>query len=207
MIRLRTLVATLAALAVTACAGMPPQPSNREIADACLLLEQNRSWHTALRDTARNWGAPMGFQLAVIKQESSFDADARPPRGDRKWFGLIEGDYISSANGYSQALNSTWEMYKAQTGRWNASRNSFQDSSDFIGWYYNATAKRAGIGQYDYRNHYLAYHEGASGFLKGTWKGKRWLIDVAGNVASQSARYENQISNCGALKEKFLGIF
>jgi len=207
MIRLRLITATLAALALTACAGLQPQPSNREIADACLLLQQNRPWQEVLRETARNWGAPMGFQLAVMKQESSFDAEARPPRGERKWFGLVEGDYISSAVGYSQALDGTWEQYKAQTGRWNASRNNFRDSSDFIGWYYNATAKRTGLSQYDYRNHYLAYHEGASGYLKGTWKSKRWLVDVAGAVATQAARYENQITNCDALKPKFLGLF
>lgn len=207
MIRLRLITATLAALALTACAGLQPQPSNREIADACLLLQQNRPWQEVLRETARNWGAPMGFQLAVMKQESSFDAEARPPRGERKWFGLVEGDYISSAVGYSQALDGTWEQYKAQTGRWNASRNNFRDSSDFIGWYYNATAKRTGLSQYDYRNHYLAYHEGASGYLKGTWKSKRWLVDVAGSVATQAARYENQITNCDALKPKFLGLF
>ena len=86
MIRLRALFATLAALAVTACAGLQPQPSNREIADACLLLQQNRPWQEALRETARNWGAPMGFQLAVMKQESSFDAEARPPRGEAQWY-------------------------------------------------------------------------------------------------------------------------
>ncbi len=206
MTAVRILAAALAALAATACASMPT-PSNREIADACALLDNNRAWHEALRDSARNWGAPMGFQLAVIKQESSFNADARPPRGDRKWFGLVEGDHISSAHGYSQALDSTWEMYKAQTGKWGASRNSFRDSADFIGWYFSSTGKRTGLGQYDYRNHYLAYHEGATGYMKGTWKKKAWLVDTAGRVASQAARYENQIGQCQALKPKFLGLF
>jgi hypothetical protein len=115
MTSLRLALSALAAMAATACASMPT-PSQSEIANACTLLDANRQWHEALRDSARNWGAPMGFQLAVMKQESSFKHDARPPRGDRQWFGLIEGDYISSAHGYSQALDSTWEMYKAQTG-------------------------------------------------------------------------------------------
>lgn len=202
----RLLLSLFAAFQLAACASMPT-PSAPEIADACLLLQQNRPWHDALRATARNWGAPMGFQLAVIKQESSFEAEARPPRGERKWFGLVEGDYISSAVGYSQALDSTWEMYKAQTGNWGANRNSFRDSSDFIGWYFSATGKRTGLGQFDYKNHYLAYHEGAGGYLKGTYKAKRWLVDVAGNVARQAARYETQISNCNGLRERFLGIF
>lgn len=203
----RLLLALVAAVQLAACASMTPQPSNQEIADACLLLQQNRPWHEALRNTARNWGAPMGFQLAVMKQESSFDSEARPPRGERKWFGLVEGDYISSAVGYSQALDSTWESYKAQTGNWGANRNNFRDSSDFIGWYFSSTGKRTGLGQFDYRNHYLAYHEGAGGYLKGTYKAKRWLVDVAGKVAGQAARYETQISNCNGLRERFLGIF
>ena len=203
----RLVLALIAAFQLAACASMTVQPSNQEIADACLLLQQNRPWQEALRQTARNWGAPMGFQLAVMKQESSFDAEARPPRGEAKWFGLVQGDHISSAVGYSQALDSTWEMYKAQTGNWGVNRNNFRDSSDFIGWYFSATGKRTGLGQFDYKNHYLAYHEGAGGFLKGTYKSKGWLVDVAGKVAGQAARYETQISNCNGLRERFLGIF
>jgi hypothetical protein len=203
---IRLVLLALTAFAVTACASMPT-PSKQEVADACVLLERNRSWHEALRDSARNWGAPMGFQLAVIKQESSFNGEARPPRGNRQWFGLVEGDHLSSAHGYSQALESTWDMYKASTGKWAANRNSFRDSADFIGWYFSSTGKRTGLGQYDYKAHYLAYHEGAGGYLKGTWKNKRWLIDAAARVASQAATYEKQITDCNALKPKFLGLF
>lgn len=196
-----------AALGMSGCASTP-QPSNAEIADACLLLKQNRQWHDVMRETARKWGAPMGFQLAVIKQESSFDSSALAPRGERQWFGLVEGNRVSSAAGYSQALDGTWELYKRETGKGMANRNDFRDSSDFIGWYYNTTGKRTGLGQYDYQAHYLAYHEGATGYLKGTWKNKGWLIQTAGRVAQQAARYESQISQCDALKpQKFLGIF
>jgi len=205
----KRLTAALLALAAGACASIAPTPSNREIADACLLLQRNQEWHDALRETARNWGAPMGFQLAVINQESSFDADARPPRGESQWFGLVQGDYISSATGYSQALDGTWKMYQEKTGKWNATRTSFRDASDFIGWYFNTNGQRVGVDQYDYRAHYLIYHEGATGYLNGTWKAKGWLVDVAAKVAAQAARYESQISNCAGLKprDKFLGIF
>ena len=130
-----------------------------------------------------------------------------PPRGDRQWFGLVEGDRVSSANGYSQALDSTWEMYKAATGKWGANRNSFRDSSDFVGWYFSTTGKRTGLGQYDYKGHYLAYHEGAGGYLKGTWKSKRWLIDTAAGVAKQAASTKRRSPAATPLREKFLGIF
>ena len=38
-------------------------------------------------------------------------------------------------------------------------------------------------------------------------RGKTWLINTANGVAAQAVRYENQITNCKALKPKFLGIF
>jgi hypothetical protein len=205
----KRLIAPLLALAAGACSTLAAKPSNGEIADACLLLQQNRGWHEALRETARTWGAPMGFQLAVIKQESSFTPDARPPRGESQWFGLVQGDYISSAHGYSQALDGTWKMYQEKTGKWSANRTNFRDASDFIGWYFNTNGQRVGVGQYDYRAHYLIYHEGATGYMQGTWKNKSWLVDVAARVAAQAARYESQISSCSALKprDKFLGLF
>lgn len=204
----KRLLVPLLALAVGACSTLAAKPSNGQIADACLLLQRNKGWHEALRDTARNWGAPMGFQLALIKQESSFTPDARPPRGESQWFGLVQGDHISSAMGYSQALEGTWKMYQERTGKWSASRTSFRDASDFIGWYFNTNGQRVGVGQYDYRAHYLIYHEGATGYQKGTWKNKAWLVDVAARVAAQAARYESQISQCPGLKprEKFLGL-
>ncbi len=201
-----TALAPVLLLALTACASAP-QPSNAEIADACLLLKENRSWHTALRASAKEWGAPMGFQLAVMKQESAFDARAKAPRGARKWFGLVQGDRLSSAYGYAQALDTTWESYKRETGNGGADRHNFRDSADFIGWYFASAGKRTGLGQYDYRGHYLAYHEGATGYLQGTWRNKSWLVNTANSVAAQAARYEGQIRNCRALKPKFLGIF
>ena len=33
-----------------------------------------------------------------------------------------------------------------------------------------ALGKRTGISQYNYRAHYLAYHDGAGGYIRGTWK-------------------------------------
>jgi hypothetical protein len=204
---IRHAIAAASATALAAC-GTAPTPSNTEIADACLLLANNKHWHETLRETARQWGAPMGFQLAVIKQESSFDAQAAPPRGERKWFGLVEGDRLSSAFGYSQALDGTWAMYQRETGKPGASRTSFRDASDFIGWYYNTNGQRVGVAQYDYRAHYLIYHEGASGYRSGAWKNKQWLVDTANRVANQAVRYESQISSCEALKpQKFLGLF
>ncbi len=188
------------------CLGAP-EPTSAEVADACLLLEENRDWHRAMRKSAKEWGAPMGFQLAVIKQESNFDHKAKPARGKRKMLGLLPGDRPSSAYGYAQALDTTWETYKRESGNGGADRHDFDDSVDFIGWYFAKTGQMTGAGQYDYRAHYLAYHEGQSGYLKGSWRSKRWLVDVANRVSSTATRYEKQIASCKALRSKFLGIF
>lgn len=206
MFRAFAAIAIVATIAVTAAAcSTTPRPEPSEIADACALLKENRSWHRALRASAKEWGAPMGFQLAVIRQESSFDAKARPEREDG--FLFFPGKRPSSALGYSQALDPTWEEYKQKTGNSGADRRKFHDSVDFIGWYFNTAGQRTGLGQYDYKAHYLAYHEGAGGYLRGTWRGKDWLVRAADRVASSAAKYESQIGACDALKPKFLGIF
>lgn len=199
------IIAAAAIAAIAAACSTTPQPEAAEIADACRLLDENRSWHRALRASAKEWGAPMGFQLAVVRQESAFDAKARPER--EGGFLFFPGKRPSSARGYSQALDPTWEEYKQKTGNSGASRSSFRDSVDFIGWYFSNTGQRTGLGQYDYKAHYLAYHEGAGGYLRGTWRGKDWLVRAADRVASSAAKYETQIGDCDALKPKFLGIF
>ena len=78
---------------------------------------------------------------------------------------------------------------------------------DFVGWYFAKTGQMTGVGQYDYRAHYLAYHEGQNGYLRGGWRNKRWLVATADKVSSTAARYESQIAACDGLKGKFLGIF
>jgi hypothetical protein len=201
----------LAALSLTLalCAGgcaSAPQLSNSQIADACDMLTDNRGWYDAMRKTAREWGAPMGLQLAIIKQESTFESRARPERGPNQWI-FFPGRRPSSAYGYAQALDSTWENYKTDTGHRGADRHNFSDSVDFIGWYVNQSAKRANIGQFDYRAHYLAYHEGAGGYVRGTWRNNRTLIASANRVAADAARYEAQIRDCRGLRQRFLGIF
>lgn len=200
------LVSTLVAGFAASCASTAPPPAEK-VADACKLLSDNKSWYKSLRASAKEWGAPMGYQLAVMRQESAFDGRAKAPRGERQWFGLVQGERISSAYGYSQALETTWENYKKATGNNGADRDSFNDAADFIGWYFNATGQKTGLGQFDYKGHYLAYHEGATGYQQGTWKSKQWLITAANRVASSAATYESQISTCNALKPKFLGIF
>ena len=71
---------------------------------------------------------------------------------------------LSSAFGYAQVIDSTWEWYKDSTNNRYASRTSFRDSTDFVGWYINQSNKKLKLRKNDVYNHYLAYHQGHQGF-------------------------------------------
>ncbi len=138
----------------------------------------------------------MGLQLAIIKQESSFTHDAKPDRKKRTILFFIPGSRPSSAYGYAQALDETWDEYRRQSGNRGADRDDFDDATDFIGWYVNRTGRLTGIGPHNYKAHYLAYHEGAGGYSRGTWRKKKWLIETANQVQRNASRYESQIKSC-----------
>ena len=132
--------------------------------------------------------------LAIIHQESAFQADARPPR---TWYlGFIPGPRPSSAHGYSQALDGTWDDYIAATGNHGAERDRFDDAVDFIGWYVSETARRNGVAKHDVYHQYLAYHEGQGGFAKRSYRSKPWLMERARQVSRQAARYRAQLGRC-----------
>ena len=63
----------------------------------------------------------------------------------KKLFGFIPSSRPSTAFGYAQITNPTWEWYKNKTGNQNASRANFNDVTDFIGWYTNQSENMVGI--------------------------------------------------------------
>ena len=65
-----------------------------------------------------------------------------------------------------------------------------------MGWYMDATARRLGIAKSDAQNQYLAYHEGRTGFARGSYNGKPWLINVAAKVGQRARRYDDQLRLC-----------
>ena len=119
---------------------------------------------------------------------------------ERKFWGVIPWKRPSSAKGYAQAVNSTWEDYKKETGNSRASRSSFSSSVDFIGWYLSK-APSARIQPQEVDKLYLAYHEGYGGYKRETYKGKSWLIDTARKVKFNSLKYKRQLNSC-PLKQK-----
>ncbi len=131
---------------------------------------------------------------------------AKPER--TKLLGFIPWKRKSSAYGYAQAIDGTWDIYKKQAKKPLASRTSFKDSVDFIGWYNKKSNKLLGIPKDNARLLYLAYHEGRGGYKKGSYKSKPWLLSVSSDVQKMSNRYRNQYDNCKKkLKSPFYFLF
>lgn len=160
----------------------------------CDIFKTKPKWKLYTENTKEKWGVPVSLQLSFIKQESSFQRTARPPR--KKVLGFIPGLRASSAYGYSQALDGTWEEYKISTGNSNADRKNFEDASDFIGWYIDGSYRLLKLNKSDVYNHYLAYHEGRGGYQKKSFNKKKWLLDVAKKVERQAKEYSSQIKKC-----------
>ena len=176
-------------------------------ADSCIIFDQKKNWYKATKKSYDKWETPIAFQLAIIKQESSFTQFAKPKR--KKLLGFIPSSRPSTAFGYAQITNPTWDWYKNKTANQNASRANFNDVTDFIGWYTTQSENMVGISKKDYYNQYLAYHEGQNGWSKETFKSKEWLIEVAKTVERNTNMFNKQLKSCeDKLNRKGLfGIF
>lgn len=166
----------------------------RNISDACAIQASRPSWIAAARDVQSKYGVPPHVLLAIVWRESKFVHDARTPR--KYVFGIIPRGRMSSAYGFAQALDGTWDEYRENGGRRFARRDNFDDAADFIGWYMTRTVSRNGIPLTDAYNQYLAYHEGHAGYNRGSYRSKRFLLRAANEVRDMSARYERQLRLC-----------
>ena len=175
---------------LTACSPPPPPKNSGNI---CKVFKEYPKWYWIAKKTEKKWGVPVSIQLAIIHQESRFNANAKPDRKKLLW--VIPWKRPSSAYGYSQSLKETWEYYQGQAKR-KGKRNNFSDASDFIGWYVDYAHKRAGISKTNAYEIYLAYHEGIGGYKKKTYLKKTWLINVARKVKGQSETYQAQLQTC-----------
>ena len=193
--RLRTTLLLVALATLNACGARGPSgPPPSDLNNACTIVAQKPEYLRAFRATERRWGVPVHVQMATIYQESKFDGEARTPF---RWtLGVIPMGRQSSAYGYSQALDGTWEEYQEDTGRFAARRNDIRDATDFMGWYMAQSNERLGISLADARNQYLAYHEGRTGFSRGSYNAKPWLLRVSGEVGERSIVYQNQLRGC-----------
>lgn len=185
----------LVVLLLVAACGNRQFSAPQSLEDACALSRERPAYFAAMRASHRRWGVSVPIQMAIIHAESRFIGDARTPR---RWAaGVIPMGRQSSAFGYSQALDRTWEEYQQDQNRPRARRDNIRDATDFIGWYSNLSNRRNGIALNDPRNLYLAYHEGHTGFRNRSYLAKPWLLRVADGVARRAAMYETQLRNCG----------
>ncbi|MEX0740626.1 MAG: hypothetical protein WD071_14905 [Pseudohongiella sp.] len=187
---MRLLLTSALMLFMTACvSARPANPNN-----VCDMFEERRAWYRAAERTEERWNVPVSVTMAFIYQESGFQARARPAR--TRLLGFIPWTRPSTARGYAQALNTTWDEYRSETGNFLARRSKFADAVDFVGWYNQHSYRRSQIDRDDARNLYLAYHEGHAGFNRGTYRDKAWLLPVAERVQQNANRYARQYASC-----------
>ncbi len=189
------LLRTVVLVFFVASCGSGKYSAPRDLDNACSIVAQRPTYLKAMKRSEQRWGVPIHVQMATIHQESRFVGNARTPM--RFALGIIPMGRQSSAYGYSQALDNTWDEYKSEAGRWRARRDNIRDATDFIGWYMTKTKGRNGIQLSDAYNQYLAYHEGHAGYARGSYHRKAWLKKVAGRVAVRSEYYRGQLAACG----------
>ena len=167
-------------------------PSNLD--NACSIIQQRPQYLRAMQMAERRWGVPVAVQMATIYQESKFIGNAKTRK--EYFLGVIPKGRVSSAYGYAQALDGTWDEYRDKTGNWSGRRNNIYDATDFMGWYMSETKRRAGVSLTNAEHQYLAYHEGQGGYMRGSYKSKSWLMRVAREVGNRANMYDRQLDRC-----------
>jgi hypothetical protein len=190
----RTAVGCLTAAGLVSCASNKPP---RQADNLCDIFDEKGDWFDAAQVSEARWGAPIPVKMAIMWRESSYRHDAEPPDDHILW--VVPWGNVSSAYGYAQALDGTWGDYQKATGRGWADRDEFDDAIDFIGWYMSETNRRAGVSMNDAYGQYLAYHEGITGYRRGSYVNKPGVQRAARQVARQAEAYQRQLSVCRAV--------
>ena len=175
---------------IAGCNHRPPENSE----NICAIFKEKSNWYESALNSQNKWGIPVYVFMAIIYQESSFKFDAKPPM--TYFLGFIPTGRISSAYGFSQAKVTTWLDYVKETGNSYSSRDDFDDSIDFMGWYIDKASSRNKVAKSDAYNQYLNYHEGWTGFKNKSHFKKKWLIKVAQKVEKRSKIYQIQYQGC-----------
>ncbi len=184
---------------VASCSGSPRGNPNapNSLDDACAITDQRRNFLPAFKEAQSEYGVPVAVLMSMMWQESKFKATARTPH--QYALGVIPVGRQSSAYGFAQVLNGTWEEYQQITGRWRARRDNIHDAAQFMGWYMAQSNKELGLAMNDTRNQYLAYHDGRTGYRRGTWRRKGWLVNIANGLQDRAVMYHLQLQRCGKI--------
>ncbi len=186
-----TLVGIVAWLAWALLTGDKPPRNAHNICD---IFAEKKHWYSAAKRASKKWNVPITVPMAMMFQESSFRQDATPPM--RTLFWIIPIGRKSSAYGFSQALDLTWDDYKTDTNSLLASRSDFADSIDFMGWFINKTNKINKISRTNAQHQYLNYHEGWGAYSRRSYRKKAWLMKTAKKVKRRASTYAVQYKGC-----------
>ena len=192
---LRLTIALCAVLFISGCATFAPNPPQNQ-SNICEIFREQPSWYDYAHESEDKWGTPIATQMSFIQQESSFRSHVRPDR--KRYLGFIPGPRPSSAKGYAQAQDPVWGEYRDQAGSTFARRTHMKHATDFIGWYNTRTRAQTGISLSNPEHLYYAYHEGAGGYQRGTYRSKSHVLRAGRQVAARANRYQAQLNSCEA---------
>ena len=190
-----TRLAVFLLICFTSLASVNAFATPRDSENACLLLREQRGWYKDLVAAEKRWKVESATILAVIYQESAFRAHARPA-GRKRFLFFFPGGRKSTAYGYAQVKDETWNDYRKRAQRPRARRSKFRDASDFVAYYLDWISRHGRVSKRNVSSLYVAYHEGLGGFKNGTWKSKPWLTETASRVQARAVRYHKQLLTC-----------
>ncbi|MSP27271.1 MAG: hypothetical protein EXR80_02170 [Methylococcales bacterium] len=177
-------------LMLVGCAELPPKNAD----NVCAIFQEKTQWHEDAQQASQRWRVSIPILMAIMYQESHFVADAQPPR---TWLlGFIPWFRPSSAFGYAQAIDSTWDNYLDSAGSFGADRDDFADAADFIGWYNHNSHTQLGIPLQNAKLLYLAYYEGLDGYARKHYLKKADIQKTADKVASRAQLFQKQLNQC-----------
>lgn len=180
---------TLRSIFAMACAAvfLSAPPALAQTADMCTVIARNPDWIPILQTVEETYGVTPGAVLAVIDQESRFNAAAR-------------GQGASGANpqrnfGYSQANLRTWNWFLRESGyEGSRSRTDFAASAHFIGWHFLEHVDTINAPVSDTYRHYLVYKQGLGGYRRGAPAASQRL---ARTIERRAATADRQLDGCG----------
>ena len=162
----------------------------------CLMFKEHPSWYWSAQKAQERWGVPISVQMAIIHRESHFRADVKPR--PKRLLGFIPWMRPTSAEGYAQVVDGTWQDYLKSTHQRSARRSSFSNAVDFVGWYVDQLHRQLGISKVDAASLYMAYYLGPGGYRSGRYQNNAWLQGVAHKVGEQQAIYHQALVRCAS---------
>jgi hypothetical protein len=165
---------------------LAPSFAHAQASDICTLLAANSNWTADLKAAQEKWRVTPGTMLAVLDQESRFNANARGAGA--------AGPNPARNFGYAQANIRTWNWFLRDTGKTSGSRTDFALSADFVGWHFATMERRIGASRENTVAQYLAYKMGEGGYKRGASASARAL---ANRIAARSRGFDTQLAGCG----------